>query len=297
MSAHQLTIRKTILVTGGSAGIGFAVARSFAQASASKIILTGRRADVLASAVTALSKEFCNVSFRGYTCDVGKLEDTADLWNLLRTNGIYVDVLILNAARLGGTGDILTTGLQATWEAYERNVRSSLDFIKRFYTQDIDADKQQVRPIPRPKVHNCNPGAPLIYFTNKYVVFVSSKAIHDINAAAMAPSYTLSKIFGQVLMQAIAAGVDRKRMQIVSFHPGVILSETVRNGGYTEDSPVDWDSVDLPGQFAVWAATEQAAFLHGRFAWAAWDVDELRVQMLRTEDEDNLFLTIGVRGI
>ncbi|KAK6066803.1 dehydrogenase reductase SDR family member 2 [Seiridium cupressi] len=113
----------------------------------------------------------------------------------------------------------------------------------------------------------------------------------------MAPSYTLSKIFGQVLMQAIAAGVDRKRMQIVSFHPGVILSETVRNGGYTEDSPVDWDSVDLPGQFAVWAATEQAAFLHGRFAWAAWDVDELRAQMLRTEDEDNLFLTIGVRGI
>lgn len=55
---------------------------------------------------------------------------------------------------------------------------------------------------------------------------------------------------------------------------------------------------NLPGQFAVWAASPEARFLHGRFVWAKWDVDELQGGLLRKRiDEDDEFLKVGVVGI
>jgi hypothetical protein len=47
----------------------------------------------------------------------------------------------------------------------------------------------------------------------------------------------------------------------------------------------------MAAAFAVWAATKKAAFLHGRFVWASWDVEELASGELRKEiDEDPYFL-------
>ena len=57
-------------------------------------------------------------------------------------------------------------------------------------------------------------------------------------------------------------------------------------------------SVDLAGHFAVWCASPEAAFLHGRFVWSSWDVDELRSGEIRKRiDEDEFFLMTGVQGI
>lgn len=58
------------------------------------------------------------------------------------------------------------------------------------------------------------------------------------------------------------------------------------------------DTENLPGQFAVWAASNEAKFLHGRFVWAKWDVTELREGPIRERlDDDEQFLRVGVVGI
>lgn len=55
---------------------------------------------------------------------------------------------------------------------------------------------------------------------------------------------------------------------------------------------------NLPGQFAVWAASPAAAFLHGRFVWCEWDVDELASGEIRQKiDEDPWYLKVGVKGL
>jgi hypothetical protein len=55
---------------------------------------------------------------------------------------------------------------------------------------------------------------------------------------------------------------------------------------------------DLPGHFAVWAASEKAVFLHGRFVWANWDVEELKHGVVgKRLKEDEHFLKIGVEGL
>ncbi len=54
----------------------------------------------------------------------------------------------------------------------------------------------------------------------------------------------------------------------------------------------------LPGHFSVWATSDEAKFLHGRFVAVHWDVDELKgSEMRQAIDEDYHFLTVGVIGV
>jgi hypothetical protein len=59
------------------------------------------------------------------------------------------------------------------------------------------------------------------------------------------------------------------------------------------------DAENLPGQFAVYCASEEARFLHGRFIPVWWDVDELKKGEVRArlESDDYHFLRIGVVGV
>jgi hypothetical protein len=60
-----------------------------------------------------------------------------------------------------------------------------------------------------------------------------------------------------------------------------------------------WPGLDeLCGAFAVWATTKEAEFLHGRFVWAAWDVEELSTGDVRRRiDEDPYFLRASIVGL
>ncbi|KAK6612486.1 short chain dehydrogenase [Botrytis cinerea] len=241
---------RTVLITGASAGIGFSIARAYASASASRVILIGRRKDVVHSSASRLSEEFKNTKFDARVCDIGNVAQSAALWLDLQADGF------------GGQESILNAGVENIWSQYETNVRSLLQFTEQMYKQKGHEGRK------------------------KYLVYVSTAAIHDESVAAFLPTYSLSKAAGHYLMQKIAVEIDQKELQIVSFHPGSILSETSR----TADN--------LPGHFAVWAASSEAAFLHGRFAWAAWDVNEMQSGEFkkRTETDAN-FLTLKLVGL
>lgn len=79
----------------------------------------------------------------------------------------------------------------------------------------------------------------------QHLVYVSTAAIHDESVAAFLPTYSLTKAAGHYLMQKIAVEVDQKELQIVSFHPGSILSETSRTAGLDESS-FSWDDGKSP---------------------------------------------------
>jgi hypothetical protein len=55
---------------------------------------------------------------------------------------------------------------------------------------------------------------------------------------------------------------------------------------------------NLPGHWAVWAATSEAAFLHGRFAWSAWDVEEMKSGEVKERIEaEPSFLSLSFVGL
>ncbi len=66
-------------------------------------------------------------------------------------------------------------------------------------------------------------------------------AIHDFDISGTRPDYSASKNAGTIIMQQIAKGVEASDMQVVSFHPGAILTTAARKAGYTETT-MPWDN-------------------------------------------------------
>ncbi|KAI1334016.1 NAD(P)-binding protein [Xylariaceae sp. FL0016] len=268
---------KTILITGGNGGIGHAIARAFLRAGASCLVILGRRADVTAEAARRLGQEPSGSGCKilGLTCDIGNEAAVADLWEKLRGDGIAVDVLVLNAAMTSiPFQPVMEVGTKAIWTAYNVNLRAQIDMTERFYKQE----RQDAR------------GA-------KSLVHVSTAAAHDWTICDAYPGYGLTKNTGALALQVIAQDTSPGSMQIVNFHPGLIFTEAARGHGFKEND-MPYNDEDLPGQFAVWAASSEAKFLHGRFVWANWDVDELKKGEIRKRlDEDTHYLKFGVVGL
>lgn len=85
---------KRALITGGSSGIGFALAKAM-LAKEARVVITGRRADVLSKAVNDLEGPGCDIS--GVAADVGTSEGriTTIEGALAKMRGI--DILVNNA--------------------------------------------------------------------------------------------------------------------------------------------------------------------------------------------------------
>ncbi|KAK4442943.1 hypothetical protein QBC34DRAFT_479261, partial [Podospora aff. communis PSN243] len=272
---------KTVLITGGTVGIGFDVAKRFITASASTVIITGRRKEQLEKAIASL-KEFAasakkDVNIIGESSDVADPAAVDSLWSGLADKKIIVDVLILNAARFAVPKPLFELGIDHVWESFEVNVRGPIHFAEKFYKQAGGED------IP------------------KSLINISTQSIHEskpqyIPLAASRPEYGLTKGAGTLAMQYIAQEVDPAKFQVVSFHPGIVYTEPWQVMGASPDT-MDFDDVALAGNYAVWAASGEARFLHGRFTWAAWDVEELRRDLGGRLEEDADFLRVSVAGL
>lgn len=140
---------------------------------------------------------------------------------------------------------------------------------------------------------------------------MSSAAAH-LNPSPSRGAYSASKAGFASLLQHLAEEKSADEVQMISFHPGAILTPEARRHGLKEDTlPFDHGKLplvsgminnanccaeDLPGHFAVWASTTAASFLHGRFVWAKWDVEELMRRKQEITEEPGM-LKIGLQGV
>lgn len=85
----MLILRKTVVITGGSSGIGFAAAKKFYEEGAC-VIITGRKNDRLQKAVAEL--ENGSNSCLGIKADVSKKEDMEALFTRIRDEYKTIDV-------------------------------------------------------------------------------------------------------------------------------------------------------------------------------------------------------------
>ena len=114
---------RTVLLTGSSAGIGFATARAFRREGAS-VMLTGRNTDRLNAARTALIAELPRPGVAGVEIFAGDLTDTATIERCIEhvsASWGRLDVLVANV----GTGRI-APGWDAPVEAWESALRQNV---------------------------------------------------------------------------------------------------------------------------------------------------------------------------
>jgi 3-oxoacyl-[acyl-carrier protein] reductase len=91
----QVTMEDRVaVVTGGSKGIGLAVARRFAESGA-KVAIVARGADALVAARQSLASD--GLAVRDYVCDVSRAPDISKAFDSICSDFGKIDILVNNA--------------------------------------------------------------------------------------------------------------------------------------------------------------------------------------------------------
>jgi NAD(P)-dependent dehydrogenase (short-subunit alcohol dehydrogenase family) len=136
---------RTVLITGGGTGIGKSIAHSFILASASHVIIAGRRLEVLNAAAAELTQRAKEVGSPSqvltYKVDVTSKEEIVALFEDLAAKKLAVDVLVLNAAKFAGVTPLLELGMDELWTFMEANLKGPMFLTDKFMKQNVGKQK------------------------------------------------------------------------------------------------------------------------------------------------------------
>ncbi|KAE9365625.1 NAD(P)-binding protein [Stipitochalara longipes BDJ] len=269
LPSHSLA-GKTVLLTGGSAGIGLSIAHSIAQASALNLIILGRREAVLASASQSITSQAGNkTKVFTVSADVSKKEGVDAAFTKIGEllPGVKLDILVLNAGYFTGLRPLGTETVQEWQSAFEVNILSPYLVTSAFLrTSAKDA-----------KIINI------------------STAIAHLPPFQDFSSYGVTKLGGAKLLDYFAA--ENPEIRIVNVHPGQVTETEMAGkakGSSTMQVRGHIDDAQLAGDFVVWCLSDEAAFLKGKFVWVNWDVEELVGK--KAEIEGSGLFTLGMEG-
>jgi NAD(P)-dependent dehydrogenase (short-subunit alcohol dehydrogenase family) len=87
---------KTIVITGSTRGIGFAMAESFLKKGC-RVVISGRKDSTVKSVVKELSKTYKSGQIDGTACDVSSYKDLQKLWDFSIEKFGAIDIWVNNA--------------------------------------------------------------------------------------------------------------------------------------------------------------------------------------------------------
>jgi len=199
----------TVLITGAGKGIGQHIARSYAQAGASNIIITARTASDLARGKTdleALAKTKGTSPFvvRTLASDASKLETFQDLRSIVEEEfDGRLDCLINNAGRLGSCEwfNVLD----------QSDPREHAQLFELNYLGPMYAMQQLIPALTAPQSKG------------RLIVNVTSMAAH-MTGTVVPIAYSASKHALNRLTQHVGESYREKGLNCIALHPGGVKS-------------------------------------------------------------------------
>lgn len=182
---------KTIFITGGGAGIGIALTRSFAAAGASVIAISGRTESRLLAAKKDIETAYPKTKVHTFAADIA---DEKAMTAAFQSVG-KVDVLVNNAAKMSDLEPIATTTVTEWWKGVETTVKGAFIVVQAFL------------PVAAP---------------NAAVINVTTGAAH-LPPFQDHSSYAASKVAANKFFEAVQS--EHPDLQVTNFHPGVIKSD------------------------------------------------------------------------
>ncbi|CAJ2501763.1 Uu.00g046160.m01.CDS01 [Anthostomella pinea] len=268
LSLPQLSAAlKTVLIAGGSAGIGKATALAFLQAGCARLALTGRRADVVSATASELKKQYPKAEILDFAVNDANGMDDAFASAKARLGGSAVDVVVNCTGHMASLAPVATADLEDWWLGFEANVKGAA-VLARAVARHAAVD------------------AVVLQLGTAGVLFPA-------NAAMPMSGYAASKLAAIKVMEFF--GAENPEMRVVGIHPGIV-GESEMGRKMTKESGMEWpsDDINLPAQFLVWAASDEAVFLKNKFVFAGWDVEELKQR--KDEIANTPELILGLNG-
>ncbi|SHL12302.1 NAD(P)-dependent dehydrogenase, short-chain alcohol dehydrogenase family [Chitinophaga jiangningensis] len=192
MSTYQ---DKTVVVTGGNSGIGYATAEEFLK-KGYRVLITGRNADAVHKAVQQLGEPAA-----GFTADQQSLADTKELAAYIQNRYGKIDVLFINA----GVGKFAS--FEDTTEDIFDNTMD-INFKGAFFTA------QYLLPL-------INEGGSIIFLSS----------INAISGMPNASVYSASKAALNSLARTLSRELAAKNIRVNAVNPGPIFTPIFDKAG------------------------------------------------------------------
>ncbi|KAJ5144379.1 hypothetical protein N7476_004818 [Penicillium atrosanguineum] len=257
------TAGKNVVITGGGTGIGKAAAIAFAQAGAKSVSIIGRRIDHLHTAGQAITAVSPSTQVVLQTGDITNLASiNAALSAIVNKVGSNIDIFVSNAGMLPKEGPVIGYPEAELRRTFEINTMGTFHALHAF------------TPLAAP-------GAKFLHTASSISHWAPLPEVPGVW------SYAATK--GAALKMVDYYASEHPEIHVASFHPGIVGTEINPN------IPVGPDTVELPGHFVVWLASDEAAFLRNKLTWSNWDVDELiaRAEEIRT----SFLLRVSLNGV
>ncbi|MEY8743022.1 SDR family oxidoreductase [Bacillales bacterium AN1005] len=198
----------TILITGGSAGIGLAFAERFLKAG-NKVIITGRRENVLQNA----KKKYPELIT--YVSDLNNESDRLSLFNWVSENHPEVNVLVNNA------------GIQQRFNVLKADAKTNWSYFNNELTTNIEAP-----------FHLCMLFAP--FFSEK-----ENAAIINVTSGlaftpfAIAPIYSATKAALHSFTVSMRHQLSDTSVEVIEVAPPAVNTDLGGAGLHTHGEPLD----------------------------------------------------------
>ncbi len=206
---------KTAIVTGATAGIGEATARSLADAGVHTVLI-GRRSDRLESMAADIAGG-SGTEVRTYVLDVRDRAGVIAFADWLEREGVTVDILINNAGLSRGL-DTVQEGKDEDWDdMIDTNVKGLLNMTRALLPGMIARDSGHVMNLGSIAGHMVYPKGN-VYCATKYAVRALTDAIN------------VDLIGTRVRMSSVDPGMVETEFSLVRFRGDAERAATVYEG-------------------------------------------------------------------
>ncbi|KIW03840.1 uncharacterized protein PV09_05139 [Verruconis gallopava] len=255
----------TVAIAGASKGIGLGIAKAYARARVSGLVLSARSQDALELAAREVLKINPRIKLMCQACDVTDEEAVKGLAEATKTAFGRLDVLVISAGKSAKASVKRENGLMDWPSDFREQSPSELESMWRL---NVHA--------PFVLLHHFLPLLECTQGGAKAVVQLSSAAAHYTQAEVMAASYSLTKMAATRLIEHCHEAHKGRGIVAFALQPGGVKTDfaaEVPQGKGWEDRLTE--DVELAGAVCVWLTKERREWLSGRYVDSRWDFDEL----------------------
>lgn len=176
-SRQNGTQRQTALVTGGSGGIGFEIAKVLAR-KGFDLVLVSRKRDTLEAAAGQLEGKF-GVRVQVYAADLRRPDAPQEIFDFLHNENLPIEVLVNNAG-FGLGGEFADTKLQRELEMIQVNISALTHLTKLFLPAMIKRKSGRVLNVASTAAFQPGPLMAVYYATKAYVLSFSQALAEEV---------------------------------------------------------------------------------------------------------------------